>query len=102
MNYAIIVDGKVERIVELERRNAQDFPNAVWCDRFPLNVGDEYKDGKFMRDGKEILTYELQYMEDQKTLANGFKELKEYKENLIVLNEYVVQMELDKAMAGIK
>lgn len=102
MRYAIIVDSKVDNIIQLEERNVQDFPNAIFCEEYPVSIGDEYKDGKFMRNGKEILTYQARYEQDQRTLAEGFKDLKEYKDNLIVLNEYVVQMELDKAMAGIK
>ena len=102
MRYALIVDGKIDNIIHLEERNVSDFPNAVFCEEYPVSEGDDYVDGKFYKDGKEVLTYQAQYNKDLRTLAEGLEALKEYKENLIILNEYIVQAEMEKAMASLE
>lgn len=56
MNYAIINDGIVENIIWLSESNQHDFPDAVKIGDRPVGVGDTFADGKFYRDGVEILT----------------------------------------------
>lgn len=56
MRYAIITDGIVTNIIALNDRNASDFPTAVKLGDRPVGIGDTYADGKFYRDGVEVLT----------------------------------------------
>jgi hypothetical protein len=56
MNYALIVNHKVVNIVVMTERSASGFPNAVKLDGRPVGAGDDYIDGKFYRDGAEILS----------------------------------------------
>ena len=56
MRYAWIENGTVNNIIELNDRNAGDFPQAVKLGDRPVSIGDSYQDGKFFRDGKEVLT----------------------------------------------
>ena len=54
--YALVEDGIVTNIISLDSRNASDFPNAIKTADRPVAIGDTYTDGKFYRDGKEVLT----------------------------------------------
>lgn len=56
MRYALIDNGIVTNIIALNDRNASDFPTAVKLDDRPVGIGDTYTDGKFYRDGVEVLT----------------------------------------------
>ena len=56
MRYAIVTDGIVTNIIALNDRNASDFPTAVKLGDRPVGIGDTYTDGKFYRDGVEVLT----------------------------------------------
>lgn len=56
MRYAIVTDGIVTNVIVLNDRNASDFPAAVKLDDRPVGIGDTYTDGKFYRDGVEVLT----------------------------------------------
>lgn len=56
MRYAIVTDGIVTNVIALNDRNANDFPAAVKLDDRPVGIGDTYTDGKFYRDGVEVLT----------------------------------------------
>ena len=56
MRYAIITDGVVSNIIALRSSNAADFPGAVALYDRPVGIGDSYQDGKFYRDGAEIMT----------------------------------------------
>ena len=56
MRYAIVTDGIVTNVIELNVRNANDFPTAVKLGDRPVGIGDTYTDGKFYRDGVEVLT----------------------------------------------
>ena len=56
MRYAIITDGVVSNIIALRSSNAADFPGAVALYDRPVGIGDTYTDGKFYRDGVEIMT----------------------------------------------
>ena len=56
MNYALITNGVVSNIIWLYDGNAQEFPDAVKLGDRPVGIGDTYTDGKFYRDGVEVLT----------------------------------------------
>lgn len=55
MLYALIENGIVVNIIWLNARNASDFPGCVAFDGYPVSIGDEYHDGKFWRNGEELL-----------------------------------------------
>lgn len=56
MRYALIDNGIVANVIALNDRNAGDFPAAVKLGDRPVGIGDTYTDGKFYRDGVEVLT----------------------------------------------
>ena len=56
MRYALIDNGIVTNVIALNDRNASDFPTAVKLGDRPVAIGDTYTDGKFYRDGVEVLT----------------------------------------------
>ena len=56
MRYAMIEGGIVTNVIALNDRNANDFPAAVKLGDRPVGIGDTYTDGKFYRDGVEVLT----------------------------------------------
>ena len=56
MRYAIVDNGAVTNIIALNDRNASDFSPAVKLGDRPVGIGDTYTDGKFYRDGVEVLT----------------------------------------------
>ena len=56
MRYAIVDNGAVTNIIALNDRNASDFPTAVKLGDRPVGIGDTYTDGKFYREGVEVLT----------------------------------------------
>ena len=75
MRYAIVTDGIVTNIIALNDRNASDFPAAVkLCDR-PVGIGDTYTDGKFYRDGVEVLTPMEQAQAEIETYKSALTEL---------------------------
>lgn len=56
MRYALISNGIVINVIWLNDKNASDFPAAVKLGDRPVTMGDTYADGKFYRDGTEVLT----------------------------------------------
>lgn len=56
MRYAIVTGGAVTNVIALREINAGDFPGAVAIHDRPVGIGDTYSDGKFYRDGEEVLT----------------------------------------------
>lgn len=72
MLYALIENGIVVNIIWLNARNASDFPGCVAFAGYPVAIGDEYHDGKFWRNGKELLDEQgqlnEQLMSENKTL----------------------------------
>lgn len=63
MTYALIKDGVVTNIIELERSNAHEFPGAVDIKDCPAQIGDTYEEGRFYRNGIDVLVYE-EYLAD--------------------------------------
>ena len=58
MNYALIENGVVTNIIWLYETNADEFPGAVKLGERQVEIGDTYEDGRFYRDGAEVLTAE--------------------------------------------
>ena len=56
MRYALIDNGIVVNIISLNDRNSSDFPAAVKLGDRPVGIDDTYTDGKFYRDGVEVMT----------------------------------------------
>ena len=56
MRYAIVTGGEVTNIIALRETNAGEFPDAVALHDRPVGIGDTYSEGKFWRDGAEVLT----------------------------------------------
>ena len=56
IRYALIDDGIVTNLIVLGPRAVKDFPNAVVMDDRPVMIGDHYQDGRFYRDGEEVIT----------------------------------------------
>ena len=54
MRYAIIENGTVTNVIML--RPGVDWPGAVALGDRPVGIGDTYSEGKFYRDGAEVLT----------------------------------------------
>ena len=52
MRYALVENGVVTNIIEMDKRNEQFFPSAVYTGDRPVYTAE----GKFYRDGKEVLT----------------------------------------------
>ena len=80
MRYAIVTGGIVTNVIALNDRNASDFPTAVKLGDRPVGIGDTYADGKFYRDGVEVLT----------PMEQAQAEMTEYK---AALNEWGVETE---------
>ena len=57
--YALIENAKVTNIISADKRGADSLIaaglNLVQTDK-PITIGDDYTDGKFYRDGNEVLT----------------------------------------------
>lgn len=56
MRYAIVTGGAVTNVIALRETNAGEFPDAVALHDRPVGIGDTFSDGKFWRDGEELLT----------------------------------------------
>lgn len=58
MRYALIENGVVANIVEINHLRAADFPSAVSVEDYPVCVSDTYANNKFYHDGEEVLSYQ--------------------------------------------
>ena len=56
MRYAMVIEGKVTNIIEMDKRNEQYFPFAIYTGDRPVGIGDTYTNGKFYRNGVEVFT----------------------------------------------
>ena len=75
MRYAMIEGGIVTNVIALNDRNANDFPAAVKLGDRPVGIGDTYTDGKFYRDGVEVLTQMEQAQEEIDAYKAALNEL---------------------------
>lgn len=87
MRYAMVIEGKVTNIIEMDKRNEQYFPSAVYTGDRPVSIGDTYTDGKFYRDGKEVLTPLEESQAEVESLTNELASAVEevYKTDLEVI-----------------
>ena len=74
MNYAVIEDGLVRNVIWLNAINAADFPNAVYTGDRPVAAGDSYTEGRFYREGLEVLTYTEQLEADLAAIEEALNE----------------------------
>lgn len=56
MRYAMVENGTVTNVIALQATAAGEFPSAVALQDRPVGIGDTYSEGKFYRDGEEVLT----------------------------------------------
>ena len=56
MNYAIVENGIVTKIIVLYPNNAKDFPSAVPCGDVPVAIGDTYDGQDFYREGAKVVS----------------------------------------------
>ena len=89
MRYALIESGIVTNVIVLNDRNAGDFPTAVKLGDRPVGIGDTYTDGKFYRDGVEVLTQ----------MEQAQAEITEYKAALQILGVETEEVAEDAADA---
>lgn len=75
MRYAVVENGAVMNIIELNQSNASDFPAAIPTgeDR-PVAIGDAYADGVFTRDGEPVLTHTEQLEADLAAIEEALNE----------------------------
>ena len=75
MNYALVENGIVTNIIWLYETNADEFPGAVKPGERQVEIGDTYEDGKFYRDGVEVLTAEEAAQLEAVTYAEALETL---------------------------
>ena len=56
MRYAIVENSAVTNVIALQATAAGEFPDAVALQDRPVGIGDTYSEGRFHRDGEEVLT----------------------------------------------
>lgn len=60
MLYVLIENNKVKNIISADEKGAESLIaaglNLVPTNENPVAIGDDYTDGKFYRDGSEVLT----------------------------------------------
>lgn len=58
MRYAIVEDGIIINMIELNPMNADDFPNAVYADEWSITIGDTYnaEEEVFYHEDRRILS----------------------------------------------
>lgn len=77
MNYALIENNIVANVIWLYSGNAHDFPNAVALGDRPVAIGDSYIDGRFFRDGGEVLTALETAEREKQDMQNALESLLE-------------------------
>ena len=75
MRYAPIDNGIVTNVIPLNDRNPSDFPTAVKLGDRPAGSGGTYADGKFYRDGMEVVTPMEQAQEEIDAYKAALNEL---------------------------
>ena len=83
MRYALIEGGIVTNVIELNDRNASDFPTAVKLGDRPVGIGDTYADGKFYCEGVEVLTPMEQAQAEMTEYKAALHELRDEKEESV-------------------
>lgn len=75
MNYALVENGIVTNIIWLYETNADEFPSAVKLGERQVEIGDTYEDGRFYRDGVEVLTAEEEAVQAAALYAEALETL---------------------------
>ena len=75
MNYALVENGVVTNIIWLYETNADEFPGAVKLGERQVEIGDTYEDGRFYRDGVEVLTAEEEAVQEAALYAEALETL---------------------------
>lgn len=75
MNYALIENGIVTNVIWLYETNAEEFPGAVKLGERQVEIGDTYEDGRFCRDGVEVLTAEEEAVQAAALYAEALETL---------------------------
>lgn len=75
MNYALVENGVVTNIIWLYETNADEFPGAVKLGERQVEIGDTYEDGRFYRNGAEVLTAEETAQLEAVTYAEALQTL---------------------------
>ena len=75
MNYALLKNGIVTNIIWLYETNAEEFPGAVKLGERQVEIGDTYEDGRFYRDGAEVLTAEEAAVKEAALYAEALETL---------------------------
>lgn len=57
MIYAIIQNGRVQNLIELNPEQESEFPGCVSCEEVPAHIGDAFDGENFYRDGERVKTY---------------------------------------------
>lgn len=57
MEYALILNSFVVNIIYLHPMHASDYPDAVPINGIAVEIGDEYRNGHFYREGKIVTMY---------------------------------------------
>ena len=55
--FALIEDGVVVNIISMYAKNLIDFPNAILATECRVQIGDQYIEGAYLRNGVMVLTY---------------------------------------------
>ena len=55
-NFAIVENGIVSNVLWGMVYNSNEWPNAIQVDDLAVQIGDSYENGKFSRDGVEVVS----------------------------------------------
>lgn len=55
-NFAIVENGVVSNVLWGMVYNSDEWPNAIQVDDLAVQIGDSYENGKFYRNGEEVLS----------------------------------------------
>ncbi len=69
MRYALVVNGTVSNVIEINDSNAGEFSNSIKLYDRPVAIGDTYANGHFYRYGAEVLTVAEQLITANATIA---------------------------------
>lgn len=56
MNYALIENGLVVNIIWMYEGNETEFPDTIPTNGLPVQIGDTYANGQFLRNGEPVRT----------------------------------------------
>lgn len=55
-NFAIVENGVVSNVLWGMVYNSDEWPNAIQVNDLAVQIGDSYENGKFYRNGEEVLS----------------------------------------------